>query len=372
MRFTFALLVALCAALSSPGFADNAKPRVAVVVSSYGTPERENLSYDLEELAQAYLVLHRNGVTVDLVSPKGGALLVHNKKDDLAYMQDFKNNTPALKQLTATIASADADAGDYDAVLVIGGNGAMFDLPTHAATTAFLTSFAANGKPVAAVCHGPAALVNVKLADGSFLVTGKRVNSFTNLEEQAFGGDVIDELPFLLEDELKARGAVYVKNAPMLPYVAVDGTLITAQNPMAVPDATEALLVQLGVTPAARTDFKDEATMKLVQEARTAGAYLIDVALKKEPELYDLNYLALYGFYSYKLASGTDAKRLELEIMQAVGRHFDHPMYAASLIQALMEQGFTAKAQAEFTSFKTRFPDDENLATLADLVSAAQ
>lgn len=371
MRFILALLITICAASTSPAVAYETEKRVAVMISSYGTPERENLSYDLEELAQAYLVLYRNGVQIDLVSPTGGAVLVHKKKDDLAYIQEFKTQTSALAQLAATVASADANPGDYDAVLVIGGNGAMFDLPTHAPTTAFLGAFANLGKPLAAVCHGPAALVNIKRTDGSYLLAGKRVNSFTNLEEQAFGGDVIDDLPFLLEDKLQERGAVYVKNAPMLPYVSVDGNLITAQNPMSVPDATEALLVQLGITPIDRTDFKDEATLKLVQEARSSGAYLIEIALKKEPDLYDLNYLALYGFYSYKLAPTTEAKRLELTIMQAVGRHFDHPMYSANLIQALVEHGFTHAANAEFERFKARFPDDENTSPLTELLKKA-
>lgn len=370
MRFLFTFLVALAAILTTTARAADTDKRVAVLISSYGTPERENLSYDLEELAQAYLVLHRNGVQVDLISPKGGAVLVHNKKDELEYMQAFKTQTPALAQLGATIPSTDVNPNDYDAVLVIGGNGAMFDLPVHTPTTTLLTNFANLGKPIAAVCHGPAALVNVKRADGSYLVAGKRVNSFTNLEEQAFGGDVIDTLPFLLEDKLKERGALYVKNAPLLPYVAVDGNLITAQNPMAVPDAAEALLVRLGISPTARTDFKDEATMKLVQEARMSGAYLIDVALKKEPALYDLNYLALYGFYSYRLAEGEAAKKLELEIMQAVGRHFDHPMFASALIQALVEQGFKVKAKAAYEAFKSHYPNHENTQALAALVGA--
>ncbi len=370
MRFMVALLITFCTVQTAPVCASSTEKRVAVVISSYGTPERENLSYDLEELAQAYLVLHKNSVKVDLISPKGGAVLVHNKKDDLSYIQEFKAQTPALTQLGATLAAADADARNYDAVLVIGGNGAMFDLPTHAPTTAFLQSFSAVHKPIAAVCHGPAALVNVKEEDGTYLVTGRRVNSFTNLEEKAFGGDVIDDLPFLLEDKLKERGAVYVKNAPMLPYVAVDGNLITAQNPMAVPTAVEALLLQLGITPIARTDFKDEATMKLVQEARASGPYLIDLALKKAPERYDLNYLALYGFYSYKLASGQAAKRLELEIMQAVSRHFEHPMYSVNLIQALKEQGFAEDAKAEFEHFKSRYPGDENIPVIANLLAS--
>ena len=367
MRYILSLMVALYAALSTPVQAAQPQKRVAILISSYGQEGRENLTYDLEELAQSYLVLHENGVKIDIISPKGGPVLVHSKKDDLPYIQKFKTETPALQQLQNTLASDDVTAEDYDAILVVGGDGAMFDLPVHEATTFLINEFAASSKPIAAVCHGPAALVNAKDKNGNYLVAGKRVNSFTNLEEQAFGGDVINQLPFLLEDKLRERGATYVNNAPMLPYVAVDGSLITAQNPVAVAKATEALLVQLGITPKERKAFKDEATMRLIQEARTAGSYLIDVALKKEPELYDLNYLALYGFYSYKLAETTAAKQLELEIMETVGRHFSHPMYSYALINALNEQGFTHKAQAEFTRATTQYPESKEISSLAGL-----
>ena len=102
---------------------------------------------------------------------------------------------------------------------------------------------------------------------------GKKINSFTNVEEQAFGGDVIDDLPFLLEDKLKQQGAKFVKNAPMLPYIAVDGNLITAQNPGAVAKATEALIVKLGVLVKPRVPFKDEASLALITQSRNTGAY---------------------------------------------------------------------------------------------------
>ncbi|UTW57119.1 type 1 glutamine amidotransferase domain-containing protein [Kordiimonas sp. SCSIO 12603] len=365
MRYILSLFILLCTAFASS--ASVQERRVAILVSSYGEEGRENLSYDLEELAQAYLVLYENGVKIDIISPKGGPVLVHNKKDDLPYIQKFKNETPALKQLGATLASDTVTSEDYDGILVVGGDGAMFDLPVHEPTTFLINEFAAINKPITAVCHGPAALVNAKAADGSYLVSGRHVNSFTNLEEQAFGGDVIDQLPFLLEDKLKERGAIYMKNAPMLPYVAVDGSLITAQNPMAVANAAEALLVQLGITPKERQLFKDEATMKLVQEARISGPYLIDVALKKSPELYDLNYLALYGFYSYKLAESDEAKKLELEIMQAVSRHFSHPMYSYGLIEALNEQGYPDKAHAEFNRATTMYPESQELQSLRTL-----
>ncbi len=343
--------------------------KVAILISSYGEEGRENLSYDLEELAQAYLVLHDNNVSIDILSPKGGAVLVKNNKDDLPYIKRFKTETPALKQLASTVATKKAAFESYDGILVIGGNGAMFDLPEDKATQKLLTHFAQNNMPMAAVCHGPAALVNIRLNDGSYFVAGKNVNGFTNLEEQAFGGDVISQLPFLLEDKLNEHGAKFVSNAPMLPYVSVDKNLITAQNPGAVGKATEALLTKMGVEIKARQPYKDEATLLLISQARDAGSYLIDIAIKTQPELYDLNYMALYGFYAYDLAQNKTDKLKELEIMETIDNYFDHPMYQAKLIKAQMEQGFQSKAESGFDKFKLSYPEHEMTNQLDGLVN---
>ncbi len=94
------------------------------------------------------------------------------------------------------------------------------------------------GKPVAAVCHAPAALTNTRRPDGSYLVPGKNVTGFANSEEDAVG--LSDVVPFLLEDRLRERGGNYRKADDFAPYVQVDGTLVTGQNPASsAPAATE-------------------------------------------------------------------------------------------------------------------------------------
>lgn len=339
--------------------------RIAILISSYGDIDDENLSYDLEELAQAYLVLYNNGIKLDIISPKGGAVLVRNNKDDLAYIQRFKEQTPALKQLNATISSKDINSENYDGIFVIGGSGAMFDLPVEENTQRLLTSFVQKNKTIAAVCHGPASLVNVKTKDGNYFVAGKKVNSFTNKEEHAFGGDTAKQFPFLLEDKLKERGAKFTANSPMLPHVAVDGNLITAQNPGAVAMAAEALIVKLGLKVKPRKKFRDEATLVLINQARSSGSYLIDLAINSHPELYDLNYFALYGFYSYGLAETNEDKLIELEIMTAVARHFEHPMFMANLIKAQLEQGFDKEAKQNFNHLKEKYPEEQVIAGVA-------
>jgi putative intracellular protease/amidase len=110
---------------------------------------------------------------------------------------------------------AEANHEDYDAVFVVGGKGAMFDLPDNGALQDILAGAYTSGSIVAAVCHGPAALVNVQLPDGSYLVDGKQVNGFTNVEEQMFGQKWMPDFPFLLEDKLVERGGEF-QSSPMM------------------------------------------------------------------------------------------------------------------------------------------------------------
>jgi putative intracellular protease/amidase len=105
----------------------------------------------------------------------------------------------------------------------------MWDMPDNRASIALIEAFVKAGKPIGAVCHAPAALVNVRGIDGEYLVKSKRVTGFTNSEEEAVGLTAV--VPFLLEDRLKERGGLYSNGADWAPYVQVDGKLVTGQNP---------------------------------------------------------------------------------------------------------------------------------------------
>ena len=367
-RIKITILILLLSLLSTVSSASNA-PRVALLISHHGGAEAPSLNYDLEELAQVYLVLADNGVALELVSPRGGSVFVASNKDKLDYIQRFKQQTPALQQLGNTYSAQQALNRDYDAIFIIGGDGAMFDLPNHEATQAFISRFAGAGWPIAAVCHGPAALVNVRDKNGEYLVSGKRVNGFTRLEDQAFSGELLSQFPFILQDKLEQRGAKFVSNAPMLPFVAVDGNLITAQNPMSVADAAESLLIKLGRKPSEREPFKEEATMKLISMARAMGPAVITRAVKISPNDYDMQYLALYGFYSYGLAQNEQEKVTELGIKAEINKHFSHPQYMASLIQAYVEQDQMQSAKTIYGQLKAQYPKFGSLASLSSLIS---
>jgi putative intracellular protease/amidase len=131
-------------------------------------------------------------------------------------------------------------ANDFDAVFYPGGHGPMWDMPDNATSIALIEAFAKADKPIGAVCHAPVALVNVRGKDGEYLVKGKRVTGFTNAEEEAVGLTTV--VPFLLEDRLKERGSIYSKTVNWVPYVQVDGRLVTGQNPASSEPAAEELL----------------------------------------------------------------------------------------------------------------------------------
>lgn len=144
----------------------------------------------------------------------------------LAEHKDLWENTLPLSEVAASGA-----ADTHDALFFPGGHGPMFDLATDATSIKLAADFAAKGKVVAAVCHGPAALVNVKLADGTHLLAGKEVTGFSNVEEDQV--QLSSLMPFMLEDELaKASGGKFVKAAePWGEKVVVSGNVITGQNP---------------------------------------------------------------------------------------------------------------------------------------------
>ena len=119
----------------------------------------------------------------------------------------------------------------------------MWDMPDNPTSIALIEAFVKADKPVGAVCHAPAAFVNVRGKDGEYLVKGKHVTGFTNAEEGAVG--LTEIVPFLLEERLKERGALYSKGANWAPYVQADGKLVTGQNPASSGPAAKELLTLL-------------------------------------------------------------------------------------------------------------------------------
>ena len=104
----------------------------------------------------------------------------------------------------------------------------MGDIATDADVKHAVSRAWGAGRLVAAVCHGPVALHGVKLEDGSSLIQGRKLTSFSNAEEENYARA---DVPFSLEDALRGEGAVYSAAPPWQPHVIVDGRLLTGQNP---------------------------------------------------------------------------------------------------------------------------------------------
>ena len=201
----------------------------------------------LEEFAAPYYVFRDAGAEITLASPKGGQPPLDPKSDapdaQTAATDRFKNDVDAQAELASTHTLSDIDVTSYDAVFYPGGHGPLWDLAEDNHSIAIIEATIAAGKPVAAVCHAPGVLKNVKAADGSPLVKGKKVAGFTNSEEEAAG--LTEIVPFLVEDMLKANGGVYSKGDDWSVHVVEDGLLITGQNPASSEKAAKMLLDKL-------------------------------------------------------------------------------------------------------------------------------
>ena len=204
----------------------------------------EKTGFWLEEFAAPYYVFKDAGAQVTVVSPHGGQPPLDPKSDDASAQTDatrrFKEDPTAQKVLANTQMLKDVSATDFDAVFYPGGHGPLWDLAENTTSIALIEAMLAAGKPVAAVCHAPGVLRDVKSTDGQPLVQGKSVTGFTNTEEEAVG--LTEVVPFLVEDMLKENGGNFSKGGDWQPYVVSDGLLITGQNPASSAPAAEALL----------------------------------------------------------------------------------------------------------------------------------
>ena len=208
----------------------------------------EKPGFWLEEFAAPYYVFKDAGAEITLASPLGGQPPLDPKSDVPASQTEstyrFKADLAAQLSLAGTHKLNEMSGDTFDAVFYPGGHGPLWDLAEDASSIALIETMLAAGKPVAAVCHAPAALRHAKTAGDIPVVQDKAVTGFTNTEEEAVG--LTQVVPFLVEDMLKKNGGRYSKVADWQPYVVTDGLLITGQNPASSEPAAKALLVKLG------------------------------------------------------------------------------------------------------------------------------
>ncbi len=201
----------------------------------------------VEEFASPYYTLLDKGADITIATPKGGAAPIDPSSDApdaaTAATDRFNNDAVAKEKIANTKVLADMDPDDFDAVFYPGGHGPLWDLTKDGSSIALIEKFNSQGKPIAFVCHAPAVLKDVKNADGTRLVKGKKVTGFSNSEESAVG--LREVVPFLLENMLVENGAFYSNADDWAPFAIQDGNLITGQNPASSELVAEKLLASL-------------------------------------------------------------------------------------------------------------------------------
>ena len=222
---------------------------ILMVLTSHDTlgDSGKKTGFWLEEFAAPYYIFKDAGATITLASPRGGQPPIDPTSDAAEAQTEatrrFKADLAAQAVLAATLPLHEVAAGNFDAVFYPGGHGPLWDLANDKRSVALIETILAAGKPVAAVCHAPGVLRDVKAPGGAPLVQGRSVTGFTNSEEQAAGLTAL--VPFLVEDMLTQHGGRYSKAADWQPHVVVDGLLITGQNPASSGPAAQALLKAL-------------------------------------------------------------------------------------------------------------------------------
>ena len=250
------------------------KGKILAVVTSTSTMGNSDkiTGYELTELSRAYYVFKANGFEVDIASPLGGKPPVIIDDEDMgAFDYAFINDTIAQNKANNTIPLKDVVAEDYEAIFFAGGKGAMFDFPDNETIHSIVRNYYQSDKVVGAVCHGPAALVNVTLDNGRPLLENKTVSGFTNEEELLLIPEAKSIFPFLLQDKIVEQGASFNEGAMYLENISVDKNLITGQNPWSTWVLAENMIKQLGYEPKYRKITDEENAVKVLTIYKTHG-----------------------------------------------------------------------------------------------------
>lgn len=216
----------------------------------------------ISEITHPYFLFLEAGYEVDVASVQGGAVPIDPYSDPLnakgingrdLISRGFLSVPEHKAKLLASLKLAEVKVDGYAAVVFAGGNGALFDFPSSAEVTRVAQQAYDGGRVLATLCHGAAALLNLKAGDQP-LVKGRPVTGFTNEEEalaqaQIVGKDGKPYVPLLLEDELVKRGAVWKESGPFRPFAVADGRLVTGQQNLSGLE-TARLVLQVLETPA--------------------------------------------------------------------------------------------------------------------------
>ncbi|MBT1450275.1 type 1 glutamine amidotransferase domain-containing protein [Glaciecola sp. XM2] len=248
--------------------------RILAVLTSEDTlgATGKSTGYELTELARAFYVFQTNGFTVDVASVEGGEPSMVIDSDDMGkFDYAFLNDEKAMLKVKNSFAIESVSLSNYDAIYFVGGKGAMFDFSSDASIKAAVSYFWQTNKVIAAVCHGPAAFVDVVSATGEYFLENKKVSAFTNSEELFLIPNAKNIFPFLLETKLTEQGATFIAGENYLNQVSIHDNLITGQNPWSVWEVAEEAIKALGYEPLPRVKTPEENSIEILKTFATQG-----------------------------------------------------------------------------------------------------
>ena len=352
-------VISLVASLHTTASAsiDSSQQSILMVVSGYGKGQGEEApGYEFDEFAKAYLVFNAHNVNVDVASPLGGPVEADKYDPSKPFNAKVLADTAIMAKLNNTLAIGDLDAQNYDAVFIVGGKGAMFDLPKDTGLQQLIADLYEQDGAVAAVCHGPAALVDVKLSNGTYLVDGKVVNGFTNDEESLFGKKWMPQFEFMLEDKLKEVGGKFQSSDIMLSHVAVDDRLVTGQNPSSTVGVAMALIDMLNIPRVPFETFKDDRTLARIAKV-LEGDNAALLALQDSDGEYHIELAGMYGFYYLKQATTDAQKQHALSLMLVAQEAINNPNLDIQIATTQQQLGDTLASQQTAEKILSQHPD---------------
>jgi putative intracellular protease/amidase len=234
------------------------RPKVLMVVANPTVSTTTGWPVGLwaAELFHPYYLFGRKRYDVTIASPDGGKVgldAMSDPRDESRWSADDlismgALNTPEIiALLDDTPALGSLDLASFDALVIVGGQGPMFQFRDHAVLQGAVRDFYEARKPTAALCHGTSALLDVRLSDGSYLIEGKAMTGFAGVEEDftdAAVGQTV--MPFRIEDEAKARGANFIQAGLFKPFAVRDQNLITGQQQYSGEKVALAVIEALG------------------------------------------------------------------------------------------------------------------------------
>ena len=247
MKFLINLMAILLIAFTSTiNYAKN-NSKILIVLTSHSQLGNtgEKTGFWLPELTHPYYEFKKAGYSIDVASIQGGIAPIDPKSFDDAdeANQRFLQDAELMAKVFRSLPISKIDPTEYLAIVFGGGHGTMWDFPNNEHVNRLSAAIYENNGIVSAICHGPAALVDIKLSNGKYLVSDKKVAAFTNEEEELLKQTHI--MPFLLQDKLIERGAKHIYGKAWKENVVVDGRLITGQNPESAKKVAKTIIERL-------------------------------------------------------------------------------------------------------------------------------